>query len=86
MTETHDCDDSRTITIGVVQGDGSIANVTMQVVNIRDANGDELRFSDADVLTAIYQELRYLRQMYGRATGQGAIDLPVLTGTGTLIG
>lgn len=69
----------RNISLDVPQADGSIATVKMQVVNVRDENGDPLVAQDA-FQRGIYAEVRALRIMYGRATGQ-LISLPALPGT-----
>ena len=75
----------RNLQLDVPQADGSIVTVQMQVVNIRDENGQPIR-GDGELLKGIYNELRALRQMYGRATGQGLIGLPAQTDDASDIG
>lgn len=75
----------RNIQLDLPQADGSITTVQMQVVSIRDENGTPIR-DNGELLKGIYDELRALRQMYGRATGQGFIGLPAQTDDASDIG
>ena len=76
----------RNIQLDVPQADGSVATVMMQVITIRNENGEPIRTSDSDTLRAIYDEIRALRQMYGRATSQGFIGLPAQADDASNIG
>jgi hypothetical protein len=69
----------RNVSLDVPQSDGSVKTVYMQVVNVRDEAGNPIQFSDADLLKSIYLEIRALRMMYGRATGQAFVGLPAQT-------
>lgn len=76
----------RNITLDVPQSDGSVATVVMQVITVRDENGEPMRTTDSEVLKAIYEEIRALRQMYGRATGQGFAGLQAQADDSSSIG
>lgn len=69
----------RNLQLDVVQADGTIATVLMQVVSIVDNEGRSVDFSaQAESITLLRQllvEMRALRRMYGRATSQGVVGL-----------
>jgi hypothetical protein len=61
----------------VVQDDGSVKTVSMQVVNLRDEDGEIIHdFNEmCALLRGILGEISALRRMYGRATGMQFIGL-----------
>lgn len=64
----------RVVTVDVLQPDGTVKTVAMQVVTIRDSQGNEIP-SDRDVLLAILNRLDVLCAMYGQATQQNVLGL-----------
>lgn len=68
----------RNLSLDVLQPDGTIATVQMQVVSIVDADGRTIDFGaieTANLLRSMLRELTTLRKMYGRATGQQFVGL-----------
>lgn len=68
----------RTLSLSVVQPDGTLASVQMQVVAIVDQEGRAIDFGASEtqrLLRALLNEMTALRKMYGRATSQGFVGL-----------
>ena len=64
----------RNVALDVVQADGTVVTVYMQVVAIRDNEGQPVNLeSTVSILGQIHEEIQALRVMYGRATGQAMI-------------
>lgn len=68
----------RNLQMQVVQSDGTIATVLMQVVTIVDENGFPIDLNHNEtnmLLRSVLKELTALRRIQGRATGLGFIGL-----------
>lgn len=67
----------RNVQLDVVQADGTVATVQMQVVVPVDKDGQLIDHASETnaLLKALLREMTALRRMYGRATGQQFIAL-----------
>lgn len=69
----------RNLQMDVLQPDGTVATVQMQVISVVDMEGRAVDFGAQEVCSLLRSQLREmtaLRVMYGRATGMQYSSLP----------
>lgn len=69
--------------LGVVQSDGTPADVYVQCVAIQDADGRRLDFDETNgLLRTLVQEVRWLRKGFGEMTDNAALTIGLSDGSG----